>query len=101
MIDPVVCRKGDTTIIGPLEFRNGELIRWGSTLRGKPLRPVERLRAGKGSRNAPPDADLGHLVRTSAPMARVVSFKPASPTQLANPAHRSNVLPSANSQESR
>jgi hypothetical protein len=75
VIDPVVCRKGDTTIIGPLEFRNGELIRWGSTLRGKPLRPVERLRAGKGSRNASPDADLGHLVRTSAPMARVVEFQ--------------------------
>jgi hypothetical protein len=57
-----------------MEFRKGQLIRWGATLRGKPLRPVERLRAGKGSRSAPLAADPRHLVRTDAPLANNAEF---------------------------
>jgi hypothetical protein len=73
VIDPVVCRNGNTTRIGPLMFRNGYLTRWGVTARGVSLRPVERLRAEKGSRKPPPARDLRNLVRTNAPIAKVQS----------------------------
>jgi hypothetical protein len=65
---------GNTTKIGDLEFRKGQLVRWGTTRRGRPLKPVERLRAEKGSRKKPPARDLRFLVRTGAPFARVVDF---------------------------
>lgn len=65
---------GNTTRIGDLVFRRGKLVRWGSTARGVALRPVERLRAAKGSREKPPARDPRHLVRTDAPFAREVDF---------------------------
>jgi len=65
---------GNTTKIGDLEFRKGQLVRWGATKRGRPLKPVERLRAEKGSRKKPPARDLRWLVQTDAPFARVVDF---------------------------
>ncbi|MGY3610447.1 MULTISPECIES: hypothetical protein [unclassified Bradyrhizobium] len=72
-----VCRPlvfGNTTKIGDLEFRHGRLVRWGRTNRGRPLEPVERLGAAKGSRQKPPARNLRRLVRTSAPFARNAGF---------------------------
>lgn len=74
VIDPVVNIKGDMAFIGPLVLRNGELVRWGMFGRGKPLKPVERLRAPKGSRQKPPLRDLRHLVQTDAPIAKGAGF---------------------------
>jgi hypothetical protein len=74
VIDPVVYRNGDTARIGSLVFRKGHLVRWGSTKRGKPLEPVERLRAEKGSRERPPARDLRFLVRTDAPIVKNAGF---------------------------
>jgi Phage capsid family len=74
VIDPVIYRNGDTVRIGPLTFRHGLLSRWGVTPRGVPLRPVERLRAEKGSRKPPPVRDARHLVRTDAPIAKGAEF---------------------------
>jgi hypothetical protein len=74
VIDPVVTIKGAMAYIGPLVFRNGEMVRWGTFGRGKPLDPVERLRAPKGSRQKPPLRDLRHLVRTDAPIAKGAGF---------------------------
>lgn len=65
---------GNTTKMGDLVFRHGQLVRWRETSRGAPLKPVEGLRGEKGSRQAPPARDLRHLVRTDAPMARVIDF---------------------------
>jgi hypothetical protein len=65
---------GNNTAIGDLEFRKGCLVRWGRTSRGVPLKPVERLRAEKGNRKKPPTRDLRRLVRTDAPLARLVDF---------------------------
>jgi hypothetical protein len=65
---------GNTTKVGDLVFREGHLTRWGVTSRGVSLKPTERLRAEKGSRQAPSARDLRHLVQTDAPMARVVEF---------------------------
>lgn len=39
---------GTDTRIGSLGFRDGKLIEWGVTAKGRPLQPVERPRAGKG-----------------------------------------------------
>lgn len=69
VIDPAITTRGNTTRIGALVFRSGKLVRWGSTARGVPLKPVERLRAAKGSRQKATARDLRHLVRTDAPMA--------------------------------
>jgi hypothetical protein len=65
---------GETTRIGDLIFRNGKMVRFGRTARGVPLKPVERLRASKGSREKPPPRDFRFLVRTDAPFARCVDF---------------------------
>jgi hypothetical protein len=65
---------GNITRLGDLVFCRGKLTRYGHTARGKPLKPVERLRAEKGSRKKPPVRDLHFLVRTNAPFARVVDF---------------------------
>jgi hypothetical protein len=65
---------GNTTRIGDLEFRHGRLVCWGRTKRGVPLKPVEQLRAEKGSRKPPPARDFRHLVRTDAPIARNAGF---------------------------
>lgn len=74
VIEPVVNRQGGTTRMGDLVFFRGKLVRWGSTARGVPLKPVERLRAEKGSRQKAPARDLRHLVRTDAPFAWKVEF---------------------------
>jgi hypothetical protein len=74
VIDPVVTVKGDTVYIGPLVFRNGALVQWGTFGRGKPLRPIERLGEPKGSRQAPPARDLRWLVQTDAPIAKNAVF---------------------------
>jgi hypothetical protein len=68
------CELGANARIGDLVFRKGKLIRWGRTERGVPLKPVERLRATKGSRQKPPARDFRWLVQSDAPMARVVDF---------------------------
>ncbi len=65
---------GNTTEIGDLEFRKGQLVRWGTFGRGEPLKPVERLRAPKGSRQKPPARDLRWLVQTDAPIAKNAGF---------------------------
>ena len=65
---------GNATRIGDLEFRHGRVVRWGRTKRGVPLKPVEQLRAEKGSRKPPPPRDLRHLVRTDAPIAKNAGF---------------------------
>lgn len=74
VIDPVVTTRGDMTYVGPLMFRRGKMVRWGATARGVPLKPVERLRASRGSRKPPPARDFRHLVHTNAPFAREVDF---------------------------
>jgi hypothetical protein len=74
VVDPVIRRIGDMAYIGPLEFRNGALVRWGTFGRVKPLRPIERLGEPKGSRQAPPERELRHLVRTDAPIAKGAGF---------------------------
>lgn len=68
------CERGPNARIGDLVFRNGVMVRWGRTERGVALKPVERLRAGKGSRAKPPARDLRWLVRTDAPFARGAGF---------------------------
>jgi hypothetical protein len=68
------CERGPNTRIGDLVFRNGRLVRWGTTARGVALKPVERLRASKGSRQKPPARDLRWLVQTDAPFARGAGF---------------------------
>lgn len=65
---------GNTTRIGDLVFRNGRLISYGRTARGVVLKPVERLRAEKGSRKKPQARDFRWLVQTNAPFARCVDF---------------------------
>jgi len=65
---------GETTRIGDLLFRRGSLVRYGHTARRIPLKPIERLRASKGSRQKPPARDFRFLVQTDAPFARVVDF---------------------------
>jgi hypothetical protein len=74
VIDPVVTIKGAMAYIGPLVFRNGTLVQWGTYGRGKPLEPVERLRAPKGSRKPPPARELRWLVQTDSPIAKGAGF---------------------------
>ncbi|AJA63257.1 MULTISPECIES: hypothetical protein [Bradyrhizobium] len=74
VVDPVVVRSGDTAQIGSLEFRRGRLVRYGRTARGVPLKPVEQLRAAKGSRKPQPPRDFRFLVQTNAPVAWKVDF---------------------------
>jgi hypothetical protein len=74
VIEPVVSRKGHRAWIGPLEFRKGQLVCWGTTARGASLRPREELRAEKGIRRRPPARNLRHLVRTEAPIAKNAGF---------------------------
>jgi hypothetical protein len=74
VVDPVVVRNGDTARIGQLMFRHGRLTHWGATGGGVPLRPVERLRAGKGSRKPQPARNLRWLVKTDAPIAKNAEF---------------------------
>lgn len=42
---------GTDTRIGGLLFRDGELIQWGVTAKGRTLKPVERPRAGRGGQS--------------------------------------------------
>jgi hypothetical protein len=65
---------GNTTRMGDLVFRAGCLVRYGRTARGVPLKPVEQLRAAKGSRKKPPARDLRWLVRTNSPIAKNAGF---------------------------
>ena len=74
VIDPIVTVKGEMTYIGPLVFRSGQLVRWGTFGRGRPLKPIEHLRASKGSRKPKPRRDLRWLVRTHAPIAKNAGF---------------------------
>lgn len=74
VIDPAIYRNGNTTRIGDLVFRSGKLVRWGTTARGVALKPVERLRAAKGSRKPPPARDFRFLVRSDAPFVLEVDF---------------------------
>lgn len=67
-------RPWTTSRIGDLEFRNGRLVRYGRTARGVPLKPIERLRAERGSRKPPPARDLRWLVQTDAPVAKNAGF---------------------------
>lgn len=74
VVNPVLRRDGNTTRIGDLTFRNGKLVQYGCTARGKKLKPIERLGEPKGSRKPPPARDFRFLVRTNAPFARKVDF---------------------------
>lgn len=74
VIEPIVTINGAMAYIGPLVFRRGELVRWGRTERGRPLEPVEQLRAAKGSRKKPPARDLRFLVQTDAPIVKNAGF---------------------------
>lgn len=74
VIDPVIVRRGDSTYIGDLKFRRGKMVCYGTTARGKPLEPIERLGEPRGSRRAPPARDLRRLVRTAAPFAKGAKF---------------------------
>jgi hypothetical protein len=74
VIEPIVEYTNGAARIGPLVFHNGRLTRWGYTARGVPLKPVEQLRAEKGSREQPTPRDVRHLVRTDAPVARNAAF---------------------------
>ena len=65
---------GNTTKMGDLVFHHGQLVRWGSTKRGSPLEPVERLRGEKQSREKPPARNFRRLVRTDAPFANGANF---------------------------
>jgi hypothetical protein len=68
------CILGNTTKIGDLVFRHGQLVRWGETSRGAPLKPVEELRGEKGSREKPPARNFRRLVHTDAPLATDADF---------------------------
>lgn len=58
---------GTDTRIGGLLFRDGKLIEWGVTAKGRPLKPVERLRAGKGGQTTErSEAAIWAYLRTSA-----------------------------------
>jgi hypothetical protein len=65
---------GNTTKMGDLVFCHGQLVRWGSTKRGRPLEPEERLRGEKGSREKPPARNFRRLVHTDAPLAKDANF---------------------------
>jgi hypothetical protein len=69
-----LCGRGPNARIGDLVFRNGVMVRWGTTARGAALKPIERLRAPKGHRQRPPARDLRRLVRTDAPFAKGAAF---------------------------
>lgn len=74
VIDPVTIVRGDVTYIGPMVFRSGVMVQWGTYGRGKKLRPIERLGAPKGNRKRPPKRDLRWLVKTDAPIAKNAGF---------------------------
>ncbi|MGY3117920.1 hypothetical protein ACVWXQ_001857 [Bradyrhizobium sp. S3.14.4] len=74
VIDPVVTTRGAAAYIGDLVFRQGRLVRYGRTARGVVLKPIERLRAEKGSREKPPARDFRWLVHTDAPVAAGANF---------------------------
>lgn len=74
VIDPIVEYTNGAARIGPLVFRHGRLTRWGYTARSVPLKPVEQLRAERGSRKPAPARDPRHLVQTDAPIAKGAAF---------------------------
>ncbi|MQX70075.1 hypothetical protein [Sinorhizobium meliloti] len=43
---------GERITLGSLKFRDGRLIEWGSTAKGHKLRPVDRVKAGGGSKTS-------------------------------------------------
>ena len=54
---------GSNTQLGDLTFRDGKLVSWGTTARGKDLRPVERQRVPKGpARPARRESDIRFLL---------------------------------------
>ena len=63
VIDPVVTMKGAMAYIGPLAFRNGEMVRWGTFGRGwsgaggTPPRAQGQPAEAAVARSAPPRAD--------------------------------------------
>jgi hypothetical protein len=61
--------------LGNLEFRDGAMISWGSTKRGKPLRPVDRNRAPRGnSAWRPAPSRVRYLVKSDDPIAKGAHF---------------------------
>lgn len=74
---------GTDTRVGGLLFRDGKLIEWGVTAKGRPLKPVERPRAGKGGQPTErSEAAIWAYVRTPAdtnsPMHAVPYQRPFS-----------------------
>ncbi|MCM5691439.1 hypothetical protein M8037_22195 [Sinorhizobium meliloti] len=59
--------KGTDTTVGALRFRDGKLVEWGTTAKGKPLRPIERQRATR-SKATPgrTEAQISAYLKTSA-----------------------------------
>lgn len=71
---PVAVNDNDVQI-GALSFRDGTLVKWGTTERGKDLWPVERQRMPKGATHqARPAERIRYLVKTDAPIAKGAIF---------------------------
>ncbi|RVH50709.1 hypothetical protein [Sinorhizobium meliloti] len=80
---------GERITLGSLKFRDGRLVEWGSTRRGHKLRPVDRVKAGGGSKTSHrnPKRYLETKPTTPSPMQaaslpRNVSDRPALPPML-------------------
>ncbi|QLF70179.1 hypothetical protein FE840_011870 [Peteryoungia desertarenae] len=61
--------------LGSLTFRNGKLVSWGKTTKGKDLKPVERQRMPKGAASsARLESDIRFLLSSKAPIAKGAFF---------------------------
>lgn len=73
---------GTDTRVGGLLFRDGKLIEWGVTAKGRPLKPVERPRASKGGQSAErPEAAIWAYLRirdTRSPLTATPFQRPFS-----------------------
>lgn len=69
--------KGTDTTVGALRFRDGKLVEWGTTAKGKPLRPVERQRATRGKAAAGrTEAQVWAYLRTPSAIPSPLTAKP-------------------------
>ncbi|MDW9594529.1 hypothetical protein GOA63_20210 [Sinorhizobium meliloti] len=80
---------GERINLGSLKFRDGRLVEWGSTAKGHRLRPIDRVKAGGGSKTSHrnPDRYLETEPTTPSPMRaaslpRNVSDRPVLPPML-------------------
>ncbi|ASY56356.1 hypothetical protein [Sinorhizobium sp. CCBAU 05631] len=78
---------GERITLGSLKFRDGRLVEWGSTKKGRKLKPVDRVKAGGGAAKTSrrnPDRYLKTKATTPSPMhatslPRNVSDRPVLP----------------------